>query len=214
MYQRRFGYVVPALMVTVFAAIVFAALAWSVHEHNEVADYDEEIAKAMEADRLANPELQKIMTKVTNVGSPETLFVVAFVATVALLRLRRLWLSVIWVLLIAGGDHLNKVIKDVFERPRPAMTDLVPKPGQAPSWSFPSGHAMDSMIGYGMLVYVLWLTVPRPWFRMVLVLLLVVLIGFSRVYLNAHYPSDVLAGFAAGMVVLGLGIAIIEVFRS
>jgi undecaprenyl-diphosphatase len=130
---------------------------------------------------------------------------------VALLRLRQVGITVVWLLLIAGGDHLNKVIKDEFQRPRPVVADLTP---QAGSWSFPSGHSMDSMIGYGMLAYVLLLSTPRPWLRVVLALIPVVLVGFSRVYLNAHFPSDVLGGFAAGMVCLGVGIMITEVLRA
>jgi undecaprenyl-diphosphatase len=211
MNERRSGYLVLALVMSVVAAGVFAALAWSIRQHNGVTEYDEQIAQTIANHRLANPEVQKAVDKITHAGAPETLVVVAFVASLALLRLRQVWLTVVWVLLIVGGDQLNKIIKNVFERPRPSVADITPKPG---NWSFPSGHAMDSMIGYGMLAYVLLLAVARPWVRIGLVLLLILLIGFSRVYLNAHFPSDVLGGFSAGMVCLGLVISVIEGWRS
>jgi len=211
MNQRRFGYLVPALVLSVFAAAVFAALAWSIHEQNIVTEYDQEIAKAMETHRLANPDLQKLMGNVTNAGSTETLVVVVFVTSVALLRFRQVWLTLVWLLFLAGGHFLNDYLKGIFERMRPAVADITRKPG---NWSFPSGHSMESMIGYGVLAYVLLLTVSRPWLRMLLALIPVLLVGFSRVYLNAHFPSDVLGGFAAGMVCLGVGIGVIELLRS
>jgi membrane-associated phospholipid phosphatase len=84
------------------------------------------------------------------------------------------------------------------------------------SYSFPSGHAMESFVAYGMLAYlaVLWL---RTWEARVAVIcgaaLLVVLIGFSRMYLGVHYFSDVIAGYAAGGVWLSALITGAETMR-
>jgi undecaprenyl-diphosphatase len=211
MNERRFGYLVPALVLSVCAGAVFTVLAWSIHQHNAVVEYDEDVAKTMETHRRANPDVQTLMRKVSDAGLVATLVVVVFVASVALLRFRQVGLAVLWLLLIAGGDHLNKHLKDIFQRPRPVVSDKSPEPG---NWSFPSGHSMDSMIGYGMLAYILLLTTPRPWLRVLLALIPILLIGFSRVYLNAHFPSDVVGGFAAGMVCLGVGISVSEIIRS
>ena len=71
------------------------------------------------------------------------------------------------------------------------------------SYSFPSGHAMVSFVVYGMPAYLAVLTLENWRARVAIVFgaaLLVILIGFSRVYLGVHYPSDVLAGYAAGGV--------------
>ena len=68
-------------------------------------------------------------------------------------------------------------------------------------YSFPSGHAMMSLITYGLLAYFLFVGLPRAWLRVPVsaaLILLILLIGFSRLYLGVHYVSDMLAGFAVG----------------
>jgi membrane-associated phospholipid phosphatase len=84
------------------------------------------------------------------------------------------------------------------------------------SYSFPSGHAMESLVAYAMLAYFAVLAL-RTWEARVGVVcgaaLLVVLIGFSRMYLGVHYLSDVLAGYAAGTVWLSALITGAETIR-
>lgn len=101
---------------------------------------------------------------------------------------------------LAGGWLLNTVLKEVFHRTRPDIEHLVAAGG----YSFPSGHAMIATAFYGMLGYLIWLNLKRrdkpAWYVMVLTFILVVAIGTSRIYLGVHFPSDVIAGFAAGGV--------------
>ena len=96
-----------------------------------------------------------------------------------------------------GGLLLIYGMKIFFARPRP----LYPLLYKEESFSFPSGHATLSFILYGTLAYFMWLTdLPKVWkyVAMVFLVLLSLSIGFSRVYLRVHYPSDVLAGFCLG----------------
>jgi membrane-associated phospholipid phosphatase len=102
------------------------------------------------------------------------------------------------------------VLKNLFGRNRPD----IPLLQEAKGLSFPSGHALMSVTFYGLLIYIIWNTVKTPWLKWTisgLLLLLIFLIGFSRIYLRVHYPSDVLAGFATGF--LWLVIAIFTVKR-
>lgn len=97
----------------------------------------------------------------------------------------------------AGGLLLIYAMKMFFVRPRPPYPLLY----KEESFSFPSGHATFSFIFYGMLAYFIWLTdLPKVWkYCAMLFLILVSLsIGFSRIYLRVHYPSDVLGGFCLG----------------
>jgi membrane-associated phospholipid phosphatase len=114
---------------------------------------------------------------------------------------------------VAGSTLLNWLLKGFFQRPRPHFAHpLVIET----SYSFPSGHAMESFVVYGMVAYlaVLWL---RSWEVRVAAVcgaaLVVVLIGFSRVYLGVRYFSDVVAGYAAGGVWLGALITGAETMR-
>jgi undecaprenyl-diphosphatase len=90
-------------------------------------------------------------------------------------------------------------LKQVFNRPRP----LIPLVHAAQGLSFPSGHALTSMTFYGLLIYIVWERVKNrylKWSLIVALIILIHLIGFSRIYLRVHYASDVMAGFALGLI--------------
>ena len=100
------------------------------------------------------------------------------------------------------------LLKEFFNRERPVMPLLEPVAGL----SFPSGHALMSMSFYGLLVIIVWEQVKNntwKWVLTTLLLLLIFLIGFSRIYLRLHYFSDVMAGFAMGIIWLSLSIWVV-----
>lgn len=101
---------------------------------------------------------------------------------------------------IAVDEALNFYLKHLFERPRP---NLFLEIAALHSYSFPSGHAMAAAAIYGMIAVVIARLAPRIriWVA-VLTLLLVMLIGLSRIYLGVHWVTDVLAGYAAGATLL------------
>jgi membrane-associated phospholipid phosphatase len=132
-----------------------------------------------------------------------------------LLARRRLWtLLWTWVAAVAGSAVLNQLLKGFFQRPRPHFAHPLVVES---SYSFPSGHAMESFVVYGMLAYLAVLLWLRSWEARVAVIcgaaLVVVLIGFSRMYLGVHYFSDVVAGYAAGGVWLSALITGAETIR-
>jgi undecaprenyl-diphosphatase len=115
---------------------------------------------------------------------------------------------------IVGGSILNNILKAIIHRPRPiSETTLITVYG----WSFPSGHAMTSMIFYGIIVYLLVRT-TGSWrvkaFSMAMAGFIVFMIGFSRIYLQVHYLSDVLAGYAGGLFWLSICITGMEVYDA
>ncbi len=127
---------------------------------------------------------------------------------------RRQWLQLgAWLVALGGGEALNLVLKQLLARPRPPVVHPLVS---AAGYSFPSGHAMASLIAYGMLAYFAILAL-RTWRArtgaVCAAALLVLLIGFSRLYLGVHYVSDVLGGFAAGGVWLSTCITGMELVR-
>src|SRR5918997_2230091 len=124
---------------------------------------------------------------------------VGSVAVAAALLAHRRWAALsAWLAAVLGGEALNLLLKDLFARPRPRFErPLVDET----SHSFPSGQAMESLVVYGTLAYFDVLAL-RGWSKRALsvggVAVLVIMIGFSRAYLGAHYISDVVGGFAAG----------------
>jgi undecaprenyl-diphosphatase len=155
-----------------------------------------------------------IFNAISLLGSPVALTLLALTVGL-LLGVQRQWIVLGgWIAALTGGSLLNQVLKLVIQRPRPpyAAAFLTHY-----SWSFPSGHAMLSLIGYGMLAYllvVLW--VHRRRLQVAIVLgatLLTLAIGLSRLYLGVHYFSDVVGGYAAGVLWLSTCISGLEVAR-
>lgn len=100
-------------------------------------------------------------------------------------------------LALGGGMVFNLLLKELFRRERPELHRLIEEGG----YSFPSGHSMASFLFYGMVAVFLYLFVVSRLAKLGIVLAAVILIacvGASRIYLGVHYPSDVLAGYAAG----------------
>lgn len=118
--------------------------------------------------------------------------------TVYFLFIRRhKWYSLKVPVVALGGISINVLMKELFRRPRP----LDPLLAEASGLSFPSGHAMLAVSFYGLLIYLVWRNIKNQFLRLGLTISLIVLIfliGFSRIYLRVHYASDVLAGFAVG----------------
>jgi undecaprenyl-diphosphatase len=96
---------------------------------------------------------------------------------------------------------LNQTMKFTFLRNRPLDINLIIENG----YSFPSGHSMLSLAFYGLFIYLIWHLKKTRFEKLILVvplLILVLLIGISRIYLGVHYASDVLAGYALSMAYL------------
>jgi undecaprenyl-diphosphatase len=132
---------------------------------------------------------------VTFAGNAVVLGAVTVIVAFVLLRRRALNEAALVCLVWFGVEVLNGALKLVFQRPRPELAYV-----KLETYSFPSGHAAGSIAVYGLLAFL----VARhrgPWVRVGSVVALVVLVGaiaFSRLYLEVHYLSDVLAGLCVG----------------
>jgi undecaprenyl-diphosphatase len=150
--------------------------------------------------RLRGPAwLPGTLRDLTALGSPAVLVTFVLVVAGALLVRRQLHALVLVLVATSSGPLLNTALKDLFERPRP---DLRLHLTEVSSSSFPSGHAMDSAVIYFTLAALLARFVrPRSLklYFLAVAALLTFLAGLSRVCLGVHYPSDVLAGWSAGL---------------
>jgi undecaprenyl-diphosphatase len=112
---------------------------------------------------------------------------------------RHRWYSIKVPVVAIGSVSLMLGLKTLFSRIRP--TD--PLLSEVKGFSFPSGHAMSAMTFYGLLIYLVYKYIRDPLWKWLLILLfsfLILLIGVSRVYLRVHYATDVIGGFAMGII--------------
>ncbi|HEY5802885.1 MAG TPA: phosphatase PAP2 family protein [Lysobacter sp.] len=171
----------------------FAELAGEIHEQEAIA-FDEPILQF--AHDLAREGFDRFFVLVSRLGYLWGVvpFDIALVLGLALLRRYRE--ATFAAIALGGSALLNIAAKTAFARERPSLWDSI-----APehNFSFPSGHAMGSMTLAWVLVLLAWHTRWR-WLVAALMLPFVVLVGLSRVYLGVHYPSDILAGWAAASV--------------
>jgi len=126
-----------------------------------------------------------------------------------LLVKRQTWFSIRVITIAISSLVLMLLLKQLFQRKRP----LSPLLKAAKGLSFPSGHAIMAVTFYGLLIYILQHTITTEWlkwFLIIVVFVLIVLIGFSRIYLRVHYASDVAAGFIIGLLWLLLSLAVLK----
>lgn len=141
---------------------------------------------------------------ITTFGNFVTLLVVTVLAVAFLWRRRRPTDAMFVALAFLGAQVLSSGMKLGFRRERPFFPDPL---ATESTFSFPSGHSLVSLAVYGSIALLLAQQVRRPAWRILLfagTALLVLAIGFSRLYLGVHFLSDVLAGFAAGTAWLAL----------
>lgn len=210
-YQRQLGFLARrlqpqgalglSLTVTILALVgagwAFGAILQDVLAHDELQRVDRPVAVFFVRHREA--WLTHIMQDLTNLGSIRVLLPLIVVVGVGCWLARRRWQPlVLLAAAYAGADLAFNAVKELVHRPRPPAAILL-KP--VAGYSFPSGHATQAVAVYGMLA-ALAATSTRRWPRKVaawtLAVVIVGLVAVSRLYLGAHWLTDVLAGLALG----------------
>jgi undecaprenyl-diphosphatase len=158
---------------------------------------------------VINERLTGFMKTVTHFASA-TFLQIAYAGLVVLYLIKKNWKRAVEIAVIGiGGFVVNYFMKLSFRRIRPPH----PLIERLQNFSFPSGHATSAFIFYGLLTYLIWKTkISRPYKYIIgfILILFSIIIGFSRVYLRVHYPSDVVAGFCIGFAWLLLTIYLFE----
>lgn len=159
---------------------------------------------------LVSPQKNKAMLFITFLGKhqfliPANLLLIFYF----LFATHQNWFSIRIITISLSSLALMLLLKYLFQRKRP----LSPLLKAAKGLSFPSGHAIMSVTFYGLLLYILLHTIDKGWLKYlltILLVLLIILIGYSRVYLRVHYASDVLAGFIIGVLWLLISLFVLN----
>jgi undecaprenyl-diphosphatase len=204
--------VICGLLVTLFAGDAFIDIAELVHRKSPLLQQmDMNVHAWAVAER--NQTATSFFTLMSIAGGPAGLAVLVVIVEIVLLVRRRFAWAVYLASLSVGGSLLNMELKRVFARARPDIAEMLRR---AHGYSFPSGHAMGSTVVFGALAYIAIRLLPRWHWRAAaaaMAITMIVSVALSRVYLGAHWISDVGAGIAAGILWVTVATVAYETFR-
>ncbi|BEP13530.1 hypothetical protein acdb102_18410 [Acidothermaceae bacterium B102] len=181
------------LVIVPFAlALVAVTDGWS-----PLRRLDVNVANHLNTQALAHPGLVTFLEQVSNVFSPTTFRIVAVVAAVVLVIRKSPRLAAWLVVTVWLSGFLDDLVKSAVGRARPSFAHPVET---LTSFSFPSGHALGSVVAIGAFLLAGLPSVPRVWRRPLIALgvVVVLLVGYARIGLGVHYVSDVVGGWILG----------------
>jgi undecaprenyl-diphosphatase len=178
-------------LILLLSAGVFGWLAWAV-AHAGGLFWDVPILEFWH--RHATPGLDKVAVFLTIVGNTWPMVGLGALVWLGLLARRQWRAAWVWIASVSGSMLLTQIIKTLEPRPRPLLWVSI-RPEH--TLSFPSGHAMDTAAIATALVFLCWNSRTRGWVWLMPLFSLAV--GWARMYLGVHNPSDVLAGWAAAV---------------
>ncbi len=187
----------PGLMAAAASMVLFTWLGREILE-GEILAFDDHIRDLVHG--AASPRLTALMRAASTVGGPSVLIPVGLVMALAFFAKRWLRGAILVIVTLLGAALLNGLLKFSFARVRPSAFFDYPLPG---SPSFPSGHALYAATVFGGLAVLLSARLRHRVLRIAvwsMAVTLILVVGLSRVYLGVHYPSDVVAGFAVGVI--------------
>ena len=191
-------------IMILLCAISFILITFLVVSGN-IAGFDDAIYEFIYQNH--NEGLDFFFTHFTHIGDTIPVVIIALVI-VCFLKSQKDRLHLVVALLTTVG--VNQILKHVIARPRPPMERRLITQG---GYSYPSGHSMVSLCVYGILLYFTVTKVKNKKLKVLLSVLLtimILLIGISRIYVGVHYPSDVIGGYLLTIVILITTISMIN----
>lgn len=183
-----------SILIVVLCLMLFSIICYQILNYDSlVIDTN---AYSFIADNIMNDSLTPILKVITELGGVAFTVVAGVLIFIFCKKIR-------WFVTfdLVGVTLINQLLKHIIRRPRPNILRLVEESG----YSFPSGHSMVSMTFYGIIIYLVYKNVNDKylkWLLITLLSLLILAIGFSRIYVGVHYFTDVVGGFLLGLAYL------------
>ncbi|MEF3691607.1 MAG: bifunctional DedA family/phosphatase PAP2 family protein [Candidatus Moraniibacteriota bacterium] len=210
-FHRRHLYI---LLINLSALYILSRMLENFVNQELIVDFDYWLNSAVEIFR--HPYLNNFFIFITHLAGTITMIILGFIALIFFITRKKWRYSLILLLAMSGGKIIEVLIKNIIGRNRPdnALVETV-------GYSLPSGHATIAIIFYSILIYYFKNHIRNIRLKYTLITLcafIIFAVGFSRIYLGAHWFSDVVAGFSLGAFWLTLIILFLEfvttVFRE
>jgi undecaprenyl-diphosphatase len=200
------------MLVIIFGSWLFAEIAEDVLRHRPLVILDYRVARWLH--ERATPAITEVAKAITFLGSTAFLSAASTLCALVLLWQKAWRWLLVFAVTMAGGGLLVLLLKHVFQRHRPIFENpIVTLSG----FGFPSGHALGATLFFGILTVLVASKIVKCWHGRVLCVviafLLILLVGVSRVYLGAHYLSDVIGAIVAAIVWLAFCWTGVETLR-
>jgi undecaprenyl-diphosphatase len=202
---------IAGFAIAVLAALFFAALAHAVVQ-GRTRSFDLAVRSTIHS--WATPRFTEAMSAVTQLGSTTILLPLGAILVWRLYVAGRLRAAVLLAITALGAQVFDQALKFEFRRPRPEVFFGLAQPG---TYSFPSGHSLTSCCFYGVLAAILTAGAMSRGRRILIwavAAAITLSVGFSRVYLGVHYPTDVLGGYAVAVVWVAMVRAAYEIWLA
>ncbi|MCY7311972.1 MAG: phosphatase PAP2 family protein [Bacteroidota bacterium] len=198
------------VFILFIALLLFSFIAWVVFIAGG-STMDERVFEALTPQRTGT--LTQIMRLITFLGNTAFLIIANILLIVIFCRQKNYWFAITVAVVALSNVIVMSALKRLFQRQRPAD----PLIQGITNFSFPSGHAFMSVAFYGLLIWFTAITITDKYLQKVIIiflLLLILLIGFSRIYLRVHYTTDILAGFTLGFTWLIISLMTMNEIQS
>ena len=200
------------VLIFISAVLLFGIIAENVLSGHSLTLIDTQIAQWLHAHN--SPTVTFCLMILTNLHDPISISVMVALIAFYLISKKR-WYAVLAVLLVVpGGMLLNLLMKQAFQRARPIFEQPLV---MLTTYSFPSGHVVATTVFYGVLAYLLIShssSFRRTTCFLLIAFAMVGLVAFSRIYLGAHFLSDVIAAFLEATAWLAISLTIIQSYRT
>ena len=190
-YKKYIKYIILTLCLVIFSIFTYKVV-------KDKPLYIDDTVYNYISNNIINENRTKVVKLITNITSPLGVILSA-VILIIIIKNKKIKISLAMDLL--GVTIINNLLKVIIARDRPNINRLVAETG----YSFPSGHSITSMVFYGYLIYLIYKYIDTKKIKIPLIIvlsLLIVTIGFTRIYLGVHYTSDVIGGFLLGVAYL------------